>query len=40
MLIMSVFNEDQNQYYYKIFLEKCSYQLAVNNGDIYYAHVF
>ena len=26
--IKSVFNKNQNQYYYNIFLEKCSYQLA------------
>ena len=28
MLIKSVLNKDKNHYYYKIFLEKCSYQLA------------
>ena len=27
ILIKSVLNEDQNHYYYNIFLEKCSYQL-------------
>ena len=26
--IKSVLNKDKNPYYYKIFLEKCSYQLA------------
>ena len=26
--IKSVLNKDENHYYYKIFLEKCSYQLA------------
>ena len=26
--IKSVLNKDKNTYYYKIFLEKCSYQLA------------
>ena len=26
--IKSVLNKDQNHYYYTIFLEKCSYQLA------------
>ena len=26
--IKSVLNRDKNHYYYKIFLEKCSYQLA------------
>ena len=28
ILIKSVFNKDQNHYYYNSFLEKCSYQLA------------
>ena len=28
ILIKSVLNKDKNHYYYKIFLEKCSYQLA------------
>ena len=28
ILIKSVLNIDKNHYYYKIFLEKCSYQLA------------
>ena len=28
ILIKSVLNKDQNHYYHKIFLEKCSYQLA------------
>ena len=28
ILINSVFNNDQNNYYYNMFLEKCSYQLA------------
>ena len=27
-LIKSFLNKDKNHYYYKIFLEKCSYQLA------------
>ena len=26
--IKSVLNKDKNHYYYKIFLEECSYQLA------------
>ena len=26
----SVLNKDKNHYYYKIFLEKCWYQLAIN----------
>ena len=30
ILIKSVLNKDKNHYYYKIFLEKCSYQLAEN----------
>ena len=28
ILIKSVFNKNQNHYYYKIFLEKCLYELA------------
>ena len=28
MLIKSVFNKDQHHYYYNVFLEKCSCQLA------------
>ena len=28
IVIKSVINKDQNHYYYIIFLEKCSYQLA------------
>ena len=28
ILIKSVVNGDSSHYYYKIFLEKCSYQLA------------
>ena len=28
IIIKSIFNKDKNNYYYKIFLEKCSYQLA------------
>ena len=27
ILVKSALNKDQNYYYYKIFLEKCSYQL-------------
>ena len=30
ILIKSVLNKDKKHYYYKIFLEKCSYQLAKN----------
>ena len=29
ILIKSVFNKNQNHYYYNIFLEKCSYHLAL-----------
>ena len=29
--IKSFLNKDKNDYYFKIFLEKCSYQLAKNN---------
>ena len=28
ILIKSVLNKDKNHYYFKIFLEKCSYQLT------------
>ena len=28
VLMKSVFNKDQNHYYYNVFLEKCSNQLA------------
>ena len=28
ILIESILNKDKNHYYYNIFLEKCSYQLA------------
>ena len=28
MLIKSILNKDKNHYYYKIFVENCSYQLA------------
>ena len=28
ILVKSVLNKDQNHYYYNIFSEKCSYQLA------------
>ena len=28
IIILSVFNKNQNHYYHNIFLEKCSYQLA------------
>ena len=38
--IKSVFNKNQNHYYYNIFLEKCSYQLDENNGNKYYTQVF
>ena len=34
--IKSVFNKDQNHYYYNIFLEKCSYQLAKINGKFFF----
>ena len=34
--IKSALNKDKNHYYYKIFLEKCSYQLAKKN----YKNVF
>ena len=31
--IKSVFSKDQNRYYYNLFLEKCSPQLAKNNSN-------
>ena len=31
--IMSVWNQDQNYYYYNIFLEKCSYHLPKNSNS-------
>ena len=31
--IMSVWNKDQNHYYYNIFLEKCSYQLLKHSDN-------
>ena len=31
--IMSVWNKDQNHYYYNIFLEKCSYQLPKHSDN-------
>ena len=33
ILIKSVWNKDQNHYYYNIFLEKCCYQLPKNNDN-------
>ena len=29
----SVWNKDQNHYYYEIFLRKCSYHLSANNDN-------
>ena len=39
ILIKSVFNRNQNQYSYNIFLENGSYQ-AADNGNRYYIHFF
>ena len=37
ILLQSVLNKDKNHYYPKIFLEKCSYQLAKkNNRNIFF----
>ena len=36
ILIKSVLNKDQNHYYYEIFLEKCFYQLAKNQSQIFF----
>ena len=33
--IKSVINKDKNHYYYKIFLEKCSYELAKKQPQIF-----
>ena len=33
--IKSVLNKDKNHYYYKIFLEKCLYQLAKKNHECF-----
>ena len=33
--IKSVFNKDQNNYYYNIFLEKVLYELPENNDNKY-----
>ena len=33
ILIKSVSNKNQNQYYYNIDLKKCSYQLSRNSDD-------
>ena len=35
ILIKKVLTKNQNHYYYNIFLEKCSYQLPINNGKNY-----
>ena len=36
ILIKTVFNKNQNYYYYNIFLEKCSCQLANNYNKIFW----
>ena len=33
ILFKSLFNKDQNHYYYNMFLEKCSYQLPKTNDN-------
>ena len=33
ILIRSIFNKNQNDYYYSIFLEKCLYQLDYDNSN-------
>ena len=38
ILIPSIFNKDKNNYYYNIFLEKCSYQLPRDNDNKYFYH--
>ena len=32
--IKSIFNDDKNNCYYNVFLEKCSYQLPKNNNKL------
>ena len=39
ILIKSGLNKDKNHYYYKIFLEKCSYQLAKSNCKIFFFRI-
>ena len=36
ILIKSVLNKDKNHYCYKIFLEKCSYQLAKKQSQFFF----
>ena len=36
ILIKSVFNKDQNHYFYYIFFEKCSYQLSQNRWQMFF----
>ena len=36
--IKSVLNKDKNHYYYKTFLEKCSYQLAKKQSQNFFFH--
>ena len=36
ILIKSVLNNDQNHYYYNIFLEKCTYQLAKKKSQTFF----
>ena len=36
ILIKSVFNKDQNFYYYDIFLEKCTYQLPKKESQNFF----
>ena len=36
ILVEPVLNKDKNHYYCKIFLEKCSYQLAKNNHNFFF----
>ena len=36
ILIKPVLNKEKNHYYYKIFLEKCSYQLAEKESQNYF----
>ena len=36
ILLKSVLNKDKNHHYYRIFLEKCSYQLAKKYSQFFF----
>ena len=39
IFIESVLNKDKNCYYYKIFLENCSYQVAQKQSQIFFSNI-